>query len=71
MGESATQPVEPLDQLALSPPCTFSSTVRGNHAAVEDQKRKLQLVVEVAQDVCSGRGEMASCRPARSGSPAL
>jgi 5-methyltetrahydropteroyltriglutamate--homocysteine methyltransferase len=41
----------PLEQLALSPQCGFSSTVHGNNIAVEDQKRKLQLVVEVAQDV--------------------
>jgi 5-methyltetrahydropteroyltriglutamate--homocysteine methyltransferase len=41
----------PLEQLALSPQCGFSSTVHGNNIAVEDQKRKLQLVVEVADEV--------------------
>jgi len=41
----------PLEQLALSPQCGFSSTVHGNNIAVEDQKRKLQLVVEVAREV--------------------
>ena len=41
----------PLEQLALSPQCGFSSTVHGNNIAVEDQRRKLQLVVEVAQEV--------------------
>ncbi len=41
----------PLEQLALSPQCGFSSTVHGNNIAVEDQKRKLQLVVEVANEV--------------------
>jgi len=41
----------PLEQLALSPQCGFSSTVHGNNIAVEDQKRKLQLVVETAQEV--------------------
>jgi 5-methyltetrahydropteroyltriglutamate--homocysteine methyltransferase len=41
----------PLDQLCLSPQCGFSSTVHGNNIAVEDQRRKLQLVVETAQDV--------------------
>jgi 5-methyltetrahydropteroyltriglutamate--homocysteine methyltransferase len=41
----------PLDQLALSPQCGFSSTVHGNNIAVEDQRRKLELVVEVANEV--------------------
>jgi 5-methyltetrahydropteroyltriglutamate--homocysteine methyltransferase len=41
----------PLDQLALSPQCGFSSTVHGNAIAVEAQRAKLRLVVEVAQEV--------------------
>ena len=41
----------PLEQLALSPQCGFSSTVHGNNIAVEDQRRKLQLVVETAREV--------------------
>ena len=41
----------PLDQLALSPQCGFSSTVHGNNIAVEDQRRKLALVVETAREV--------------------
>ena len=41
----------PLDQLCLSPQCGFSSTVHGNNIAVEDQRNKLRLVVEVAQEV--------------------
>jgi 5-methyltetrahydropteroyltriglutamate--homocysteine methyltransferase len=41
----------PLDQLCLSPQCGFSSTVHGNNIAVEDQRRKLQLVVETAREV--------------------
>ncbi|MBS0447458.1 MAG: 5-methyltetrahydropteroyltriglutamate--homocysteine S-methyltransferase [Proteobacteria bacterium] len=41
----------PLEQLALSPQCGFSSTVHGNNIAVEAQRAKLQLVVEVAQEV--------------------
>jgi 5-methyltetrahydropteroyltriglutamate--homocysteine methyltransferase len=40
-----------LDQLCLSPQCGFSSTVHGNNIAVEDQRRKLQLVVETAGEV--------------------
>jgi 5-methyltetrahydropteroyltriglutamate--homocysteine methyltransferase len=41
----------PLDQLCLSPQCGFSSTVHGNNIAVEDQRRKLALVLETAQEV--------------------
>jgi 5-methyltetrahydropteroyltriglutamate--homocysteine methyltransferase len=41
----------PLDQLALSPQCGFSSTVHGNNIAVEDQRKKLALVVETAAEV--------------------
>jgi 5-methyltetrahydropteroyltriglutamate--homocysteine methyltransferase len=41
----------PLDQLALSPQCGFASTVHGNDIAVEQQAAKLQLVLEVAEEV--------------------
>jgi 5-methyltetrahydropteroyltriglutamate--homocysteine methyltransferase len=41
----------PLEQLALSPQCGFSSTVHGNNIAVEAQRNKLRLVIETAQDV--------------------
>ena len=41
----------PLEQLALSPQCGFSSTVHGNNIAMEDQRRKLALVVETASEV--------------------
>lgn len=41
----------PIDQLCLSPQCGFSSTVHGNNIAVEDQRNKLRLVVEVADEV--------------------
>jgi 5-methyltetrahydropteroyltriglutamate--homocysteine methyltransferase len=41
----------PLEQLALSPQCGFSSTVHGNNIAVEAQRRKLRLVVETAAEV--------------------
>jgi len=41
----------PLEQLALSPQCGFSSTVHGNNIAVEAQRKKLRLVIETAQDV--------------------
>ena len=41
----------PLEQLALSPQCGFSSTVHGNNIAVEDQRNKLRLVIETAREV--------------------
>jgi 5-methyltetrahydropteroyltriglutamate--homocysteine methyltransferase len=41
----------PMEQLALSPQCGFSSTVHGNNIAVEDQRKKLQLVVDVAREM--------------------
>jgi 5-methyltetrahydropteroyltriglutamate--homocysteine methyltransferase len=41
----------PLEQLALSPQCGFSSTVHGNNIAVEAQRNKLRLVIECAQEV--------------------
>jgi 5-methyltetrahydropteroyltriglutamate--homocysteine methyltransferase len=44
----------PMDQLALSPQCGFSSTVHGNNIAVEAQRNKLRLVIETAQEVWGG-----------------
>jgi 5-methyltetrahydropteroyltriglutamate--homocysteine methyltransferase len=41
----------PMEQLALSPQCGFSSTVHGNNIAVEDQRNKLRLVIETANEV--------------------
>src|SRR6187455_587844 len=41
----------PMEQLALSPQCGFSSTVDGNKIAVEDQRNKLRLVIETAREV--------------------
>jgi 5-methyltetrahydropteroyltriglutamate--homocysteine methyltransferase len=41
----------PLEQLALSPQCGFSSTVHGNELSEDDQWRKLARVVEVANQV--------------------
>jgi 5-methyltetrahydropteroyltriglutamate--homocysteine methyltransferase len=41
----------PLDQLALSPQCGFSSTVHGNNITVEDEIKKLRLIVDVAREV--------------------
>jgi 5-methyltetrahydropteroyltriglutamate--homocysteine methyltransferase len=41
----------PLEQLALSPQCGFASTCEGNVLTVDDQRRKLALVVDVAREV--------------------
>jgi 5-methyltetrahydropteroyltriglutamate--homocysteine methyltransferase len=41
----------PLDQLALSPQCGFSSTLEGNKLTVADELAKLRLVVETAREV--------------------
>jgi 5-methyltetrahydropteroyltriglutamate--homocysteine methyltransferase len=41
----------PLDQLALSPQCGFSSTIEGNKVSVDDEIAKLRLVVETAREV--------------------
>ena len=41
----------PLDQLALSPQCGFSSTVEGNKITLDDEKAEIRLVVETAREV--------------------
>ena len=41
----------PLEQLCLSPQCGFSSTVEGNELSEEQERAKLRLVVETAEDV--------------------
>jgi 5-methyltetrahydropteroyltriglutamate--homocysteine methyltransferase len=41
----------PMEQLALSPQCGFSSTVEGNSLTRDEQIAKLALVVETAQEV--------------------
>jgi len=43
--------VVPLARLSLSPQCGFASTMEGNRLTVEDEKRKLHLVVETAEEV--------------------
>jgi 5-methyltetrahydropteroyltriglutamate--homocysteine methyltransferase len=40
-----------LDQLAISPQCGFASDVVGNLISADDQRRKLERVVEVARQV--------------------
>ena len=48
--EQARQYVD-LEQLAVSPQCGFASTLKGNALTLEDEKAKLHLVVEVAEEV--------------------
>ncbi len=41
----------PIENLCLSPQCGFASVARGNPITVDDQRRKLDLIVEVADEV--------------------
>ncbi|MDA2915636.1 cobalamin-independent methionine synthase II family protein [Nitrospinae bacterium AH_259_B05_G02_I21] len=41
----------PAERLAISPQCGFASSIVGNRLTVEDEKRKLQRVVEAARAV--------------------
>jgi len=43
--------IVPLERLALSPQCGFASTIEGNKLSLDDEKRKLALVVETAREV--------------------
>lgn len=44
----------PLEQLAISPQCGFSSGVGGNTMGIDEQFAKLQLVVDTAREVWGG-----------------
>jgi 5-methyltetrahydropteroyltriglutamate--homocysteine methyltransferase len=41
----------PIEQLCLSPQCGFSSTVEGNVLTADEQRAKLELIVETAAEV--------------------
>lgn len=41
----------PLERLALSPQCGFSTSIVGNRISVEDEKRKLRLICETAEQI--------------------
>ena len=43
-----------LDQLCISPQCGFASSAPGNRVSVDVERRKLELIVEVAQEVWGG-----------------
>jgi 5-methyltetrahydropteroyltriglutamate--homocysteine methyltransferase len=40
-----------IDQLCLSPQCGFSSTEEGNRLTIDEERAKLELIVEVAAEV--------------------
>jgi 5-methyltetrahydropteroyltriglutamate--homocysteine methyltransferase len=41
----------PLENLCLSPQCGFASSEVGNKLTADDQRRKLELVVETAREI--------------------
>jgi 5-methyltetrahydropteroyltriglutamate--homocysteine methyltransferase len=43
-----------LDQLGIAPQCGFASTEEGNAISQDDQRRKLELVVETAEAIWGG-----------------
>ncbi len=43
--------IVPLERLALSPQCGFSTSIIGNNLSVEHEKRNLKLICETAQRV--------------------
>ena len=46
--DEAARHISP-DQLAISPQCGFASVAAGNLISMDDQRRKLELVVETAR----------------------
>jgi 5-methyltetrahydropteroyltriglutamate--homocysteine methyltransferase len=51
--EEASKYVD-IDQLGIAPQCGFASTEEGNRISTEDQKRKLELVVQTAEAIWGG-----------------
>jgi 5-methyltetrahydropteroyltriglutamate--homocysteine methyltransferase len=43
-----------IDQLGIAPQCGFASTEEGNAITVDDQRRKLELVVQTAEAIWGG-----------------
>lgn len=41
----------PKDRLGLSPQCGFASSIIGNRMSPDDQRKKLELVVQAAQAI--------------------
>ncbi|WP_010140321.1 5-methyltetrahydropteroyltriglutamate--homocysteine S-methyltransferase [Oceanicola sp. S124] len=48
--EEASKYVD-MDQLGIAPQCGFSSTEEGNDITFDDQRRKLELVIKVAEEL--------------------
>jgi 5-methyltetrahydropteroyltriglutamate--homocysteine methyltransferase len=44
----------PLEQLCISPQCGFASTQEGNRLTQDEQRRKLEHLVEIAEEVWGG-----------------
>ena len=44
----------PIENLALSPQCGFASVAEGNPITLDDQRRKLELILETAEEVWGG-----------------
>ncbi len=51
--EAAAQYAD-IDQLGIAPQCGFASTEEGNEVTVDDQTRKLELVVKTAESIWGG-----------------
>lgn len=45
----------PMEQLALSPQCGFASDAGGNRITWDDQRRKIELVISIADEMWGGR----------------
>jgi 5-methyltetrahydropteroyltriglutamate--homocysteine methyltransferase len=59
--DEAAQYVD-IDQLCLSPQCGFSSTEEGNRLTIDEERAKLEMIVDVAREVW---GTDAGARSAR------
>lgn len=44
----------PLERLGISPQCGFASTQEGNRLTADEQRRKLEYLVEIAEEVWGG-----------------
>ena len=43
-----------IDQLGIAPQCGFASTEHGNALSRDEQKRKLEFIVEIADEIWGG-----------------
>jgi methionine synthase II (cobalamin-independent) len=49
--DQAGAKIVPLEHLCLSPQCVFASNFMGNPLTIDDERRKLELVVETALEI--------------------